>query len=85
MAKTTKQEILDREYNKHFELAVMLSLQIALQKKLPPEEVSAKKVLKRDSQGNPVSTQDITRGEHIELLEKQLEEQELIIKTIQEL
>ena len=81
--KNIKEEILNRELRKQVERNVLLELQIALQKKLDPVEVSAKKPLRRNESGQVISWQAITRKEHIEMLEKELEEVDLVLKTIE--
>ena len=85
LTKIKKEDILIREFNKHFERKVMLELQIALQEQLDPEEMSAKKPLRLGIDGKPISWQEIKRKEHIEILRGELENVELIIKTIENL
>ena len=85
MEKITKQEILTREFNKHYERKVMHELQIALQKELDPDEVSARKPLRMGQNGQPISWEEISRKKHIEMLEKELEDIELVLKTIKNL
>lgn len=83
--KITKNDILTREFNKFFEKKIMLELQIALQKELDPEEMSAKKPLRMGSNGQPISWEEIKRKEHIGILETELESVELVLKVIKEL
>lgn len=83
--KIKKEDLLNREWNKNFEKKVMLQLQIKLQESLDPEEVSARKPLRFAQNGQPISYQDIKRKEHIEMLSKELENVELILKTIESL
>lgn len=83
--KITKESILIREFNKHYERKIMLELQIALQNQLNPEEISAKKPLRFAQNGTPISYEEIKRKDHILMLEKELEDVELILKTIEEL
>lgn len=80
---TCANDILSREYNKQFERKVMLTLDIAHQRELDPEEFSSKKVLRRGSDGTPLSYQDIPRKEYIAIKEKELESVELVIKVIE--
>ena len=80
-----RKEILTRELRKHFERKTMLELQIALQEKLDPEEKSAKKPLRLGTNGQPISWEEITRKEHIKILQGELESVELILQTIKEL
>lgn len=79
-----KEEILDRELKKHVERKTLLELQIALQKKLDPKEMSAKKPLRIREDGTPLSWETISRGEHINVLEGELENVNLVIQTILE-
>ena len=81
--KNIKEEILNRELRKQVERKVLLELQIALQRELDPVDVSAKKPLRRNESGQVISWQEITRKEHIEMLEKELEEVDLVLKTIE--
>jgi len=83
--KISKNSILIREFNKHFERKTMLEIEIALQKQLDQEEMSAKKPINFDRNGNPISYREIKRKEHVEILEENLEKVDLIIKTIQSL
>mgnify|MGYP001562941288 CR=1 FL=1 len=83
--KITKQEIVNREFNKYFEKKTMLEFEIALQKQLDPEELSARKPLATSAQGQPISWKQIRRKEHIEELEKSLENVDLILKTLENL
>jgi len=85
LTKTKKEDILIREHNKHFERKTMLELQIALQEKLDPDEKSAKKPLRLGTNGQPISWEEITRKEHIKILQGKLESVELILLTIKEL
>lgn len=80
--KITKESILNEEYNKFFKKKTMLALQISLQKKLSPSEISAKKPLSYDTNGNPISWEKITRGEYIGILEKELEDVNQVLETI---
>lgn len=84
MQKIQKEEILNREFNKFFEKKLMLELQIALQKKLNPDEKSAKKPLRFAQNGQPISWEEITRKEHIEILEKEIDDVSQILETIKE-
>ena len=77
--------ILNREFNKFFEKIILLDLQIALQRKLDPEEVSARKPIRYNQQGQPISYEEIKRKEHIAVLEKEREDAQLILDTIKEL
>lgn len=79
-----KIHILKAEYDKFFEKKTMLELQIALQKKLDPDEISAKKPLRLSQDGKPISYQDISRKEYITILEKDLENVEQVLETIEE-
>lgn len=83
--KITKQQILNREWNKFFERKVMLEFEIALQRELNPEEKSAKKPIRFGANGQPVSWEEITRKEYISILENELEAVELKLKIIQEI
>lgn len=80
--KKHKEEILDKELQKHVEKKTLLELQIKLNEQLDPQEKSAKKPLAFNSQGQPTSYQNITRREYIEILKKELEQINLIIETI---
>lgn len=80
-----KKETLTRELRKHAERKTMLELQIALQCELDPQEMSARKPLRTGSDGKPLSYQEITRREYIGILEKELEDVELVLKTIESL
>ena len=83
--KIAKQDILTREYNRHFERKTMLELQIALQRKLDPEEMSAKKPLRFGNDGRPISYTEIKRKEHIEILEGELDDTKMVLETISDL
>lgn len=83
--KIRKEDILTREWNKHQERKIMLELQIALQKELDPQEMSARKPLRLGSDGKPLSYQEITRREYIGILEGELEDVNLIISTIEKM
>ncbi len=83
--KLEKKDLLVREWNKHFERKTMLELQITLQRELDPEEVSARKPLRFAQNGQPISYQEIKRKEHIKILEGELEDANLILKTIESL
>lgn len=85
MDKIQKKDILVREFNKHYERKIMFELQIALQNQLDPEEISAKKPLRLAQNGTPISYEEIKRKDHILMLEKELDDVELILKTIEEL
>ncbi len=85
MEKITKQDILIREFNKHFEKKIMKEFEIAFQKELNPDEISAKKPLRFASNGQPMSWQEISRKDYIQILEKELEMEELILKVIKDL
>ena len=80
-----KKEVLLRELKKHAERKVMLELQIALQRELDPEEMSARKPLRFGSNGQPISYQEIKRKEHIVILESELEDVNLILKVVESL
>jgi hypothetical protein len=82
---TKKNSLLVREYNKHFERKIMLEIELSLQRKLDPEEVSAKKPLRVSSDGHVMSHQEIKRKEHIMLLDEELEKVTMILGTISEL
>jgi hypothetical protein len=84
ITRITKESLLNREWNKHFERKTLLELQIALQKQLDPEEKSAKKPLRMGSNGQPISWEEITRAEHIDILDKELEDVNLVLKIIEE-
>lgn len=79
-----KEEILNRELRKHVERKTMLELQISLQKKLDPKEMSAKKPLRTREDGTVLSYETISRGQHIGILEEELENTNLVIQTITE-
>ena len=83
--KIRKEDILTREWNKHAERKTMLELQIALQKELDPQEMSARKPLRTGTDGKPLSYQEITRREYIGILERELEDVNLVIKVIESL
>ncbi len=78
IAKPKRDEVLKREHDKFVEQAVMLQVNISLQKKLDPNEMSARKKL------SPTSSRDIKRSEHIQMLEKELEGINRIIETVEE-
>lgn len=82
---TCANDILSREYNKHYKKKVLLSIEIALQKELPSDEISAKKPLAFDRSGKAISYTDITRKEYIEILEKRLDDVNLNLKVIESL
>ena len=83
--KALKKEILSREFKKFGERKIMLELQIALQRELDPEEMSAKKPLQYNNAGQPISYEKIKRKEHIVILEKELEDIVLVLKIIKDL
>ncbi|HEC65718.1 MAG TPA: hypothetical protein ENI23_10505 [bacterium] len=78
-------EVLNRELEKNVEVQTMLHIELALQKKLDPEEMSATEILKRNDSGQPMSSQKITRKRYIEIKEEELEAVDLRIETISEL
>ena len=80
-----KEEVLDKEFKKWYEEKIMLEFEIALQGKLDPDEISAKKPLKYASNGQVISSQDITRKEYIEIKTIQLDAVNLKLETIKEL
>ena len=82
--KKIKEEILNREQRKHYEKKIMLELQIALQRKLNPEEISAKKPLRFAQNGQPISWEEVSRKKHIEMLEGELENVNQVLETIEE-
>jgi len=77
-----RNETLAREYGKNLEKKVMLEIEIALQKELDPKEMSAKKPLSYNSQGQPQSYKQIERGEYIGILEENLEKINTLLKVI---
>ena len=81
--KLDKRDILIREWNKHTERKIMLELQILLQEKLPPDEISAQKPSRFNQNNQPISYQSITRKEHIEILRGELESVNLVLETIE--
>jgi len=83
--KKQKKEILEREYKKYFEKKVMLEFEIALQRKLDPNEKSAKKPRQYASNGSIMSYDEITRKEYIEIKEDLLEDINVKLETIKEL
>jgi hypothetical protein len=80
-----KNEFLEREYNTTIEKKTMIELEIALQKKLDPEEMSATKTLARGPDGRPISSREITRKEYIKIKEDDLDAVNLRLDTIKEL
>ena len=78
-------EVLNRELEKNVEVQTMLHIELALQKKLDPEEMSATEILKRNDSGQPMSSQKISRKRYIEIKEEELEAVDLRIETISEL
>ncbi|HEC65727.1 MAG TPA: hypothetical protein ENI23_10550 [bacterium] len=78
-------EVLNRELEKNVETQTMLHIELALQKKLDPEEMSATEILKRNDSGQPMSSQKISRKRYIEIKEEELEAVDLRIETISEL
>ena len=80
-----KDEFLEREYNTTIEKKTMIELEIALQSKLDPNEMSAKKPLAHDSRGQAVSWREISRKEYIDICEADLEKVNLKLETIKEL
>lgn len=85
ITKISKEDILNREFNRYEEKRIMLEFQLAYQRQLDPNEYSAEKVLSRGSDGRPTSKKSITRKEYIEILEKDLEDTKVILATIGEL
>lgn len=83
--KITKDEILKEKYNLYFRKKVETEFTIAHQKKLDPNEMSAQKILSRGSDGRPTSTREIKRSEYISILEKELDDVNLILGTIKEI
>lgn len=84
MEKIKRKDILIREFNRYEENRIMLELKIAHQGELDPNEMSADKILSRNSQGQPASTKRITRKEHIGIMKEELEGVELALKIIEE-
>lgn len=85
MEKIKKEDIINREFNKLFDQKIMLEFEIALQKELNPDEKSAQKPLRFDSQGRPTSWEQITRKEYIEIKETQLEDINLKLKILEKI
>ncbi len=85
ITKISKEDILNREFNKYEEKRVMAEFMLAYQKQLDPNEQSAEKVLSRGSDGRPTSSKKITRGEYIDILETELEDTLKILATIKDL
>lgn len=79
-----KEEILNRELKKNIERKTMLQLQLSLNKKLDPNEVSGRLPLRRREDGTVLSWKDAKRSELIEVWENELEQVDLVIKTIEE-
>lgn len=80
--KIEKRDILTREYNIIYEEIVMLGILIAHQKVLDPDEMSAIKILKRDTSGNPISTEKMSRKEFIGIRQEELEAKEVALDII---
>lgn len=85
MEKIKKEDIINREFNKLFDQKIMLEFEIALQKELNPDEKSASKPLRFAQNGQPISWEQITRKEYIEIKETQLEDINLKLKILEKI
>ena len=75
--KIEKRDILTREYNIVYEEIVMLEILIAHQKVLDPDEMSALKILGRNLDGSPKSTEKMSRKEFMAIRQDELEAKEV--------
>lgn len=83
--KLKPQDIFTRELNKHIEKKALLEIEIAYQRQLSPTEMNAKRPKAFGSNGQPISFEQISRADYIVLKEAELEQTNLIIKTIEAL